>query len=264
MSDIELIDSHCHLIFENFEKDLEDVVQRLRSKGVKKLVHACCEFTEIPQLKKISHEFNEIYYSVGLHPLEAKKWEMSSKSLLKSAAQEDRRVVAIGELGLDFFKNENKANQIDALIPQMELAYELELPVIIHCRDAANEMIKICNRLSKKGKCPAGVLHCWTGTPKEMKEFLDLGFYISFSGIVTFPKAHEIHDCAKIVPNDKYLIETDSPFLAPVPHRGKRNEPAFVENVAKFVADLRSTDFNTIANESSKNAKDLFKFDLLS
>ena len=96
-----------------------------------------------------------------------------------------------------------------------------------------------------------------------MNKFLDLGFYISFSGIVTFPKAHKIHECAKIVPKDKYLIETDSPFLAPVPHRGKRNEPAFVESVAKFMADLRSTELNTIAQESSKNAEDLFKFDLL-
>ena len=264
MSDIELVDSHCHLIFENFEKDLEDVFHRLRSKGVKKLVHACCELTEIPKLKKISHEFNEIYYSVGLHPLEAKKWDQSSKSVLRRSAQDDKRVVAIGELGLDFFKSENKNQQIDALIPQMELAYELELPVIIHCRDAANEMIEICKNLSNKGKCPKGVLHCWTGTQKEMKQFLDLGFYISCSGIVTFPKALEIHECAKIVPNDKYLIETDSPFLAPVPHRGKRNEPSFVENVANFMADLRSTEFLTIAKESSKNAKDLFKFDLLS
>ena len=129
MSNIELIDSHCHLIFENFERDLEDVVFRLRSKGIKKLVHACCELTEIPKLKKISHEFNEIYYSVGLHPLEAKKWELSSKSELRRSAQEDRRVVAIGELGLDFFKNENKTQQIEALVPQMELAYELKLPV---------------------------------------------------------------------------------------------------------------------------------------
>ena len=263
MSNIELIDSHCHLIFENFDEDLEEVVQRLRSKGIKKLVHACCELSEIPKLKKISCKFDEIFYSVGLHPLEAKQWVPSSKSLLRSSAQDDRKVVAIGELGLDFFKSENKDEQIDALIPQMELAYELELPVIIHCRDAANEMIEICSDLSKKGKCPKGVLHCWTGTPKEMNQFLDLGFYISFSGIVTFPKAYEIHECAKIVPNDKYLIETDSPFLAPVPHRGKRNEPAFVENVASFIADLRSTELITIAKESSQNAEDLFKFNLL-
>ena len=264
MSDIELIDSHCHLIFENFDKDLKDVINRFRLRGVKKLVHACCEFKEISKLKKISHEFNEIYYSVGLHPLEAKKWEPSSQSLLRSAAKDDSRVVAIGELGLDFFKSENKTQQIEAFIPQMELAYELELPVIIHCREAANVMIEICNDLFKKGKCPRGVLHCWTGTPKQMKQFLDLGFYISFSGIVTFPKAHEIHECAKIVPSDKYLIETDSPFLAPVPHRGKRNEPAFVENVANFIANLRSTELITIAKESSKNAEDLFKFDLIS
>ena len=264
MSDIELVDSHCHLIFENFEKDIEDVVQRLRLRGVKKLVHACCELTEIPKLKKISRKFNEIYYSVGLHPLEAKKWEHNSKSYLKKCVQEDRRVVAIGELGLDYFKSENKTEQIDALIPQMELAFELDLPVIIHCRDAANEMIEICNDLSSKGKCPKGVLHCWTGTRNEMKKFLNLGFYISFSGIVTFPKAYELHECAKIVPNDRYLIETDSPFLAPVPHRGKRNEPAFVENVANFMADLRTTELITIAHESSKNAEDLFKFDLIS
>ena len=264
MSPIELIDSHCHLIFENFENDIEDVILRLRSRGVKKLVHACCELKEVPKLKQISRKFNEIYYSVGLHPLEAEKWELSSKSFLRSSAQRDKRVVAIGELGLDFFKSENKTQQIEALIPQMELAYELKLPVIIHCRDAANEMFEICNDFSKKGMCPEGVLHCWTGTPEEMKKFLDLGFYISFSGIVTFPKAHEIHECARIVPKDRYLIETDSPFLAPVPHRGKRNEPAFVENVANFMADLRSTNLLAIAKESSKNAEDLFKFDLLS
>ena len=124
-------------------------------------------------------------------------------------------------------------------------------------------MIEICNDLSRRGKCPKGVLH-WTGTPNEMKQFLELGFYISFSGIVTFQKHMKFHECARIVPNDRYLIETDSPFLAPVPHRGKRNEPAFVENVANFIADLRSTELTTIAKESSKNAEDLFKFDLLS
>ena len=158
MSDIELIDTHCHLIFESFEKDLKDVVQRMRSKGIKKIVHACCELTEIPKLRNISHKFDEIYYSVGLHPLEAKQWQLDSKSLLKRSAQDDCRVVAIGELGLDFFKSTNKTQQIDALIPQMELAYELELPVIIHCRDAANEMIEICNDLSKRGKCPQGAV----------------------------------------------------------------------------------------------------------
>ena len=263
MSDIKLIDSHCHLIFENFEKDLDEVVSRWRSTGVKKLLHACCEFSEIPKLRNISRKFEEVFYSVGLHPLEANKWRANSKLILENAAKLDRRVLAIGELGLDFFKSDNKSQQIDALIPQLNLAFELGLPVIIHCREAANEMIKICNNLSREGKCPKGVLHCWSGTPEEMKQFLDLGFYISFSGIVTFSKAHEIHECAKIVPKDRYLIETDSPFLAPVPHRGKRNEPAFVESVAKSIANLRSVDLTKIAMESSRNAEDLFKFDLI-
>ena len=168
MSDIELIDSHCHLIFENFEEDLEEVVLRWRSTGVKKLLHACCELSEIPKLQKISQTFDELYYSVGLHPLEANKWECNSISILKNAAQADSRVVAIGELGLDFFKSDNKNKQIEALLPQMHLAYELVLPVFIHCREAANEMIKICNDLSKQGICPKGVLHCWSGTPDEL------------------------------------------------------------------------------------------------
>ena len=263
MTNIELIDSHCHLIFENFEEDLEEVVSRWRLKGVKKLLHACCELSEIPKLKNISRRFDELYYSVGLHPLEANKWELDSKSIMKNAAQGDSRVVAIGELGLDFFKSENINKQIDALVPQMHLACELDLPVIIHCREAANEMIKICHDLSKQGMCPKGVLHCWSGTPDEMKQFLDLGFYISFSGIVTFPKAYEIHECARIVPGDRYLIETDAPFLAPVPYRGKRNEPAFVESVAKSIASLRSSELKNIADESSRNAEDLFKFNLI-
>ena len=130
------------MIFENFEKDLEEVVSRWRTKGVKKLLHACCELSEIPKLQKISRKFDELYYSVGLHPLEANKWTSHSKSILKIAAQGDTRVVAIGELGLDFFKSDDSNKQIDALLPQMHLAYELELPVIIHCREAANEMIK--------------------------------------------------------------------------------------------------------------------------
>ena len=264
MTDIELVDSHCHLIFENFKEDFEEVVSRWRSIGVKKLLHACCELSEIPKLKKISRKFDELYYSVGLHPLEANKWSSDSKLILKKAVQADSRVVAIGELGLDFFKSDNSKKQIDALLPQMHLAYELGLPVIIHCRDAASEMINICKMLSKQSKCPRGVLHCWSGTPDEMKQFLDLGFYISFSGIVTFPKAFDTHECARIVPSDRYLIETDAPFLAPVPHRGKRNEPAFVESVAKSMATLRSSELKNIAKESYKNAEDLFKFDLIS
>ena len=260
MEEINLIDSHCHLIFENFLDDIDDVASRWRSKGVKKLLHACVELSDIPKMQKIANRFSEIYYSVGLHPLDANQWDQDSEYVLKDAIKNDNRIVAIGEMGLDLFKNNNIEMQIAALLPQMRLAFECNLPVIIHCRNAASELISICKDLKKDNICPKGVLHCWSGTVDEMQEFLKLGFYISFSGIVTFPKAVQTHDCARLVPKDKYLIETDSPFLAPVPHRGKRNEPAFVESVAKSIALIRSSTIDVIASESSQNAEKLFKF----
>ena len=263
MEEINLIDSHCHLIFENFIDDLDEVACRWRAKGVKKLLHACVELSDIPKMQKIANRFSEIYYSVGLHPLDANKWDSNSEDVLREAIKNDNRIVAIGEMGLDLFKNDDIENQIAALLPQMRLAFESDLPVIIHCRDAAHELIKICKDLKKNNICPKGVLHCWSGTVEEMREFLELGFYISFSGIVTFPKAIETHNCARLVPYDKYLIETDSPFLAPVPHRGKRNEPAFVESVARSIALIRSSKIDVIASESSQNAEKLFKFNLV-
>ena len=263
MEAINLIDSHCHLIFENFLDDIDEVACRWRSKGVKKLLHACVDLSDIPKMQNISNRFSEIYYSVGLHPLDANKWDPDSEYVLREAIKNDNKVVAIGEMGLDLFKNNDIETQIAALLPQMRLAFEYDLPVIIHCRDAANEMINICKDLKKDNICPKGVLHCWSGTVDEMQEFLKLGFYISFSGIVTFPKAVETHDCARLVPKDKYLIETDSPFLAPVPYRGKRNEPAFVENVARSIALIRSSTVDVIASESSQNAEKLFKFDFV-
>ena len=263
MEDINLIDSHCHLIFENFKDDIDMVAARWRSKGVKKLLHACVELADIPKIKAIADRFSEIYYSVGIHPLDAIQWDSDSESTIREAIKNDNRIVAIGEIGLDLFKNNDIETQLAALLPQMELAFEFNLPVIIHCREAAQQLISICKDLKKRNCCPKGVLHCWSGTTNEMEEFLNLGFYISFSGIVTFPKALETHDCAKLVPKDKYLIETDSPFLAPVPYRGKRNEPAFVESVAQSIANIRSSKIGIIASESSQNAEELFKFNLV-
>ena len=263
MEEINLIDSHCHLIFENFSDDIDDVAYRWRSKGVKKLLHACVDLSDIPKMQKIANKFSEIYYSVGLHPLDAYKWDSHSENILSEAIKKDNRIVAIGEMGLDLFKNNDIDTQKAALLPQMRLAFKSDLPVIIHCRDAAHEMINICKELKKNNICPRGVLHCWSGTVDEMQEFLELGFYISFSGIVTFPKAIQTHACAKLVPSDKYLIETDSPFLAPVPYRGKRNEPAFVESVAKSMALIRSSKVDVIARQSSQNAEKLFRFSLV-
>ena len=253
-----IIDSHCHIVFSSFDEDREKVAERWRSQGVKALLHACVEPSEIPAIKLMADQFQEMRYSVGVHPLDVHKWQPDTQSVLKKAALDDRRVVAIGELGLDLFKAENLSEQLSILMPQLNLAFELNLPVIVHCRDAAKEMLEVFSNLSQDGCCPKGVMHCWSGNVKQMREFLDLGFYISFSGNVTFKNAVDIHECAKEVPSSRFLVETDSPFLSPVPHRGKRNEPSFVKHVVERISELRSESFSEIAEKTTQNARELF------
>ena len=255
---ISIIDSHCHIVFSNFNEDREKVAERWRSQGVKALLHACVEPSEISSIKLLADQFPEMRYSVGVHPLDAHHWRPETVNILKNAALTDNRVVAIGELGLDLFKAENLSEQLSILMPQLKLALEMNLPVIVHCRDAAKEMLEVFSKLSEDGCCPKGVMHCWSGNVKEMREFLDLGFYISFSGNVTFKNAIDIHECAKEVPCSRFLVETDSPFLSPVPHRGKRNEPSFVKHVVNKISEIKGESFDEIAEKSTQNARELF------
>ena len=254
-----LIDSHCHIVFRNFEEDLDEVAARWRDAGVRALLHACVEPAEIPAIRALADRFPEMRYSVGVHPLDTQHWCPDTVDVLRQAALDDSRVVAIGELGLDLFRDKNLEEQLAVLRPQLDLAVELNLPVIVHCRDAAEPMLDELRTRRSEGLCPTGVMHCWGGTPEEMHAFLDLGFYISFSGTVTFPKALATHACAEQVPEDRFLVETDCPFLAPVPRRGKRNEPAFVASVASRVADLRGVDVDRVAAVTTSNARRLFK-----
>jgi TatD DNase family protein len=257
-----LVDSHCHIVFRNFDADLEAVAQRWRDAGVRALVHACVEPAEIPAIRELADRFPELRYSVGVHPLDTQHWGSDTQQVLRQAAQADARVVAIGELGLDLFREQNLEEQLAVLQPQLDLACELDLPVIIHCRDAAEPMLAELRQRAQRGACPQGVMHCWGGTPEEMAGFLDLGLYISFSGVVTFPKADATHACARQVPDDRYLVETDCPFLAPVPRRGKRNEPAYVAAVAAKVAELRSESLEQVCLASTANAARLFRLPL--
>ena len=253
-----LVDSHCHIVFRNFDEDLDEVAQRWRDAGVKALVHACVEPAEIPAIRALADRFAELRYSVGVHPLDTQHWCHDTQQLLRQAAGDDERVVAIGELGLDLFRDTNLDEQLAMLGPQLDLAVELDLPVIIHCRDAAAPMLAELRRRADAGRCPRGVMHCWGGTPAEMAAFLELGMMISFSGVVTFAKAEATHDCARSVPADRYLVETDCPFLAPVPRRGKRNEPAYVAAVAAKVAELRGESLEQVAKCSTATARRLF------
>ena len=255
---MQLIDTHVHINFDVFQTDLDSLQDRWREAGVVHLVHSCVEPSEFKQIQSIADRFPEMSFAIGLHPLDAQKWKDNTAQEILTAAQSDRRVVAIGEMGLDFFKADNHDWQIEVFRAQLEIAYQLNKPVIIHCRDAAPELREVLQAYQQQDKAVRGVMHCWSGNPEETQWFLDLGFYISFSGIVTFKKAETVQNSAKIVPLDRLLVETDCAFLAPAPYRGKRNEPAYVRHVAESLAQLREISLEDLAEATTHNACQLF------
>ncbi|SRR5579883_662413 len=260
---MQLVDTHVHINFDSFQADLDAVVLRWREEGIVRLVHSCVEPAEFPVIQQLADRIPELSFAVGLHPLDVQeRWGLSTADEIRSLARSDSRVVAIGETGLDFFKASNYEQQQEALTAQLAIAQALDLPVIIHCRDAAKPMAELLRRFWEQHGAVKGVMHCWGGSVTETQWFLDLGFYISFSGTVTFPKATQIHESAQMVPSDRLLIETDCPFLAPVPRRGKRNEPAYVRYVAEQIARLRQVDLDQLAMQTTRNACTLFNLAL--
>ena len=259
---MQLIDTHVHINFDVFQGNLDSLRQRWQEAGVVHLVHSCVEPKEFQGIQSIADSFPELSFAVGLHPLDVDKWQADTGSQIEQFARSDRRVVAIGETGLDFYKAKDREKQVLALRSQLRIAKQLDLPVIIHCRDAAAELKEVLTDFWSAEGAVRGVMHCWGGNEVETKWFLDLGFYISYSGIVTFKNAKQVQAAAKTVPSDRLLVETDCPFLAPVPHRGKTNEPAFVRHVAQQVAALRNISLEEIAQQTTANACRLFKLDL--
>ena len=263
---MQLIDSHVHLNYPDFNDRLLAVAEQWRNSGVVHLIHSCVEPGEFESIKRIADQFpEEVSFAVGLHPLDAEKWTADTAKHIESMANSDKRIVAIGEIGLDFFRADDRERQYEVLKSQFAIAQRLNLPVIIHCRDAAVEMRQIMNAYWANHGPVAGVMHCWGGTPEETRWFLDLDMYISFSGILTFKgkKNAHIKASAAEVPSDRLLIETDCPFLTPVPHRGKRpNQPAYVRHVAETLADVRNVSLETIAQQTTQNACALFGIQL--
>lgn len=255
---MQLIDTHVHINFDVFSSELEAIRQRWQAAGVVHLVHSCVEPKEFSSIKAIADRFEELSFAVGLHPLDADKWTSETGAQIEQLAGSEPKVVAIGEMGLDFYKAENTRQQKLVFQNQLTIAKKLNKPVIIHCRDAASSMAEILYDFWENQGPVRGVMHCWGGTPDETKIFLELGFYISFSGIVTFKNATQVQESAKIVDGDRLLVETDCPFLAPVPKRGKRNEPAYVKYVADKVAELRGVTVESLAAQTSTNACELF------
>jgi TatD DNase family protein len=253
-----LIDSHCHIDLDQFDDDREAVVERARAAGLAEMlvVGGVDESGGLDRALAVAESFS-LPVTAGIHPHEARLANEDVYDRLKGLAREGR-VVAIGEIGLDFhYDFSPREAQRRAFHAQVRLAREVGLPIVVHTREADEETAAI---LEEEGaREVGGVIHCFTGGLELARRALELGFCISFSGIVAFPRAEVIQQVARQVPDDRLLVETDAPFLAPPPHRGKRNEPAFVVEVARHVAELRGVDPATVGALGQRNYARLFR-----
>ena len=252
-----LVDSHCHLEYEGLVENQQDVLDRARAAGVGAFLNISTRLSEWDRVVGTARREKDVWASVGIHPHEADAHEDLGAEKLR-AATDDARVIAIGETGLDYYydKSDRRVQQ-DLFRMHIGVARDVQLPVIIHTRDAEEDTARILREEMEKGAFPA-LIHCFTASSDFADIVLDLGLYISISGIVTFKNAKELQEVAARVPADRLLVETDSPFLAPVPHRGKTCEPAFVRNTAEFVADLRGIAPDELAATTTANFYRLF------
>ncbi len=252
-----LIDSHCHLEYEGLVEDRQGVLDRARAAGITGMLNISTREREWGQVIATAEREADVWASVGIHPHEADQHaDLGAEVLL--AASENPRVIGIGETGLDYYyDHSDRAVQRALFRTHIAVARETGLPAIIHTRDAEEDTLAILEDEMGKGAFPA-LIHCFTASAEFGRKVLDLGLSISISGIVTFKNARELQEVAATVPADRLLVETDSPFLAPVPHRGRKCEPAFVADTAQFVADLRGESFEQLAAQTSSNFFKLF------
>ncbi len=254
-----MIDSHAHLELRDFDSDREDVIKRARDAGVDAIVTIGIDLNDCRKAVEIAGNHDEVYAAVGIHPHEVKEINRQTYDQMRELAVMPK-VVAYGEIGLDFFKNHSPRDvQLRRFGEQLELADDLNLPVIIHDREAHKETI---NLLSGWKGARRGVIHCFSGDYAMARKCLDLGFYISIPGTVTFPKAEILRDVVRRVPAESLLVETDAPFLTPAPHRGKRNESAYVKYTAMKVAEIKEMPFEKLAEITARNACELFKIEM--
>lgn len=256
-----LVDSHCHLNFPEFASDLDAVLDRARENGIGTMLTINTKLAQAKDLQCIADKYPQVFCTVGVHPHDAaeyvKGYEGESLFTQIKAFSDHPKVVGIGETGLDYYYNNSpREDQISAFSDHIRASIDLDLPLIIHTRDADEDTITCLTDVGQ-GKAK-GVFHCFSGSAELAQKALDLGFYISFSGIVTFQKADILRQIAQSTPLDRILVETDAPFLAPVPHRGKRNEPAFVRHTAELVANIKGLSYSAIEITTTNNFFTLF------
>lgn len=252
-----LIDSHCHLDFPDFAEDFDAVLARASERGVKGVQTICTRLTAFDQVWQLAQGRAGVWCSVGVHPHNVEEEMPFETADIVALAARDK-VIGIGETGLDFFYDHSPRDlQIEGFRRHLAASRETGLPVIVHTRDAEDETCRVLREEAEKGAL-SGVIHCFSAGPEMAKCALDLGFSISFSGIVTFKKADDLRAIAADVPLERILVETDAPYLAPVPNRGKRNEPAFVADTAAVVADIKGVTQSELAAASTRNFFALF------
>lgn len=250
-------DSHCHINSADFADDLEETVQRAREMRVNYILDVCDDIADMPRLLDFCAKHKQIYTTAGVHPELADKYpDFTAEQILEQA--KSPYVVGVGECGLDYYYNADiKEQQLKVLAEHIKAAQISGLPLIIHNRESDDDMMTLLGEAYKKQKFK-GELHCFSSSEKLLEFALSIGFYISASGIITFKKSEELRQMFKNVPDDRLLIETDSPYLAPVPHRGQRNEPAFVVNTAQVLAELKNMAVADLAELTTNNFLALF------
>jgi len=249
-----LVDSHCHLNYPDFQDDLEAVIARARGAGVSTFLTINTRLDQAKDLFLLTHRFQDVYCTIGVHPHDAADYKGPDlPEKLLDLVQHDR-VIGIGETGLDYYyQNSSREAQVESFNAHIHVARTQQLPLIIHTRDADEDTLACLSQQEVRG-----VFHCFSRDLALARAALDLGFYLSFSGIVTFKNADVLREVVKYVPLERILIETDAPFLAPVPHRGQRNEPAFVKHTADKIAALKGVSFEQIATQTTANFFTLF------
>jgi len=251
-----MIDSHCHLDHEPLLSDLMNVIKRSKEVGIKKLLTISTSFESFDRIKKIIQEDEMIYGTIGIHPHETTQNKITSNTIVKNFI-DNPKIIGIGETGLDFFyKNSDKDDQIKSFKEHIEASIQTNSPLIIHSREAENETFNILNEY--KNQNLKILMHCFTGSKNFAKKLLSLNAFFSASGIITFKNSLELQETFKILPIDKILIETDSPFLAPVPNRGKKNEPSFIDFTAQKLADIKNISKSDLVNFTTNNFNKLF------
>lgn len=251
-----LIDCHSHIHVKNFDADREEVIRRATSAGVLKMIEVGFDSEGIFKAVALANKYEFIYAVIGIHPHLASEWDEVVAGKIEKLAKHEEKVVAFGEMGLDYFKNiQPRELQQTVFREQLKLAKKLDMPVVIHCRDAYGDLFRILDEEGMKNV----LLHCFTGTAGEAEEGLKRGYYIAFTGVITYPSADALREIAKSAPIDRILVETDCPFLSPQSRRGQRNEPSFVGETYAQIAKVRGISLEELEMAVEKNTHTFFR-----